>query len=84
MLNYRLTVALMMIIKTTNITYCEKFHMHIQVPVLQSWKDIAEFLLKVILCMQQILGEAEGRLAGLNITICRVWRKSFIISGGII
>lgn len=73
----------MMIIKTTNTTYCEKFHMYIQVPVLQSWKGITEFLLKVILCIQQILGGAEG-LAGLNITICRIWRRSFIISGGIV
>lgn len=29
MLNYRLAVVLMMIIKTTNTTYCEKYHMHI-------------------------------------------------------
>lgn len=57
--------------------------MRIRVPVLQSWKGITEFLLELILCIQQILGEAQS-LAGLDISISRIWRRSFVISGGIV
>lgn len=37
-------------------------------------------LLKVVLCIQQILSDAEY-LAGLDRFICRIWRP-FVISGG--
>lgn len=50
---------------------------------MHSGEGITGCLLKAVLRIQQILGDAE-QLAGLDLIICRIWRRSFIISGVIV